>query len=528
MSVVIGVVLHVPMFFDSASMHYRMVGMPVDSSMVSGMMLILIGFLACVWGVTPRHHSVAGSQSVNLVALDDVSLRRAHVGLIAVMSLAVTIDLMKPITLSFVAPGVAKEYGLKSALHPHALPVALLPLAGIGGTVVGSLLWGSLGDRVGRRASILLAAVMFIGTSICGSMPSYLWNVTMCFIMGLAVGGMLPIAFTLLAETIPARHRSWIMVLVGGDVAGAYIITSALASWLEPQYGWRVLWLLGIPTGVALILLNRWIPESPRFLLAQGRRDDAAAVMAKFGLIGENSIGSRSVAEQPGSHSVGNLLASPYTGLTLGLLTLGAAYGLANFGFLLWLPTNLRKMGYGVGPSDRLLADAALIGLPATFAVAILYGFWSTRKTTVLVGATTATTLGIFAWLGDDVARNRWFLEVLIVALLVGTSSVLAVLIPYSSEVYPTRVRARGTGLISAFSKAGGVIAIGLVATSISPPSIVGAALLGSIPMAVGTVAMFRYGVETRGRPLEGVSNRTEPGSGARAEPQSVRATRAR
>ena len=91
---------------------------------------------------------------------------------------------------------------------------------------------------------------------------------------------MLPIAFALLAETIPARHRSWLMVLIGGDVAGAYIVTSLLASMLEPRFGWRVLWLIGLPTGVLLILLNRWIPESPRFLLAAGRVDEAEAVMA--------------------------------------------------------------------------------------------------------------------------------------------------------------------------------------------------------------------------------------------------------
>ena len=57
----------------------------------------------------------------------------------------------------------------------------------------------------------------------------------MCFIMGLGVGGMLPIAYALMAETIPARHRGWVMVLIGGDIAGAYIITSWLASSLVPD-----------------------------------------------------------------------------------------------------------------------------------------------------------------------------------------------------------------------------------------------------------------------------------------------------
>jgi putative MFS transporter len=119
------------------------------------------------------------------------------------------------------------EYGLKSALNPHGdIPVALLPLAGISGTVVGSFVWGWLGDRIGRRASVLLAGVLFVTTAICGAMPGFSWNLLMCFLMGLGVGGMLPITFALLAETIPARHRGWLMVLIGGDIAGAYVITS--------------------------------------------------------------------------------------------------------------------------------------------------------------------------------------------------------------------------------------------------------------------------------------------------------------
>src|SRR2546421_381395 len=82
-----------------------------------------------------------------------------------------------------------------------------LPLAGITGTVIGSLLWGWIGDRIGRRASIMFAGLLFVSTSICGAMPGFQWNLLMCFLMGIGAGGMLPIAFTLIAEIVPARHR---------------------------------------------------------------------------------------------------------------------------------------------------------------------------------------------------------------------------------------------------------------------------------------------------------------------------------
>jgi putative MFS transporter len=346
---------------------------------------------------------------------------------------------------------------------------------------------------------------MFIATSICGSMPMFELNLVMCFLMGMAVGGMLPIAFALLAETMPVRHRSWLMVLIGGDVAGAYVITSLLASWLEPQFGWRVMWLLGLPTGVMLIVLNRWIPESPRFLLAMGRAAEARAIMERFG--------ARLVAADPGEPDdrepesrYGQLFRSPFGGLTFGVALFGIGWGLVNNGFLLWLPTNLRAGGLDAAAADRLLADAALIGLPATFVVAWLYGFWSSRWTMIALATLTAATLATFAALGDEVGRHPRVLQALIVLLLVGTSSMLAMLTPYGSEVYPTRIRARGTGLAGMCARAGGLIGVGVVVVGIAPPSLRGAAVLGAIPVALAALAVGRFGIETRRRGLEEIT----------------------
>jgi putative MFS transporter len=511
-----GVALHLPMYLGAADMHYHMAGMPMEPSMKAGMALILAGLALSVHGLVPRRGGPdrARVARVRVRALDEAPLQRSHVALLGVMAAAVTIDVMKPTTLAFVMPGAATEYGLRSPLNPRGdVPVALLPLVALTGMVVGSVTWGWLGDRIGRRASILLAGVMFIGTAICGAMPGFEWNLLMCFLMGMAVGGMLPIAFALLAETIPARHRGWLMVLIGGDVAGAYLLTSFLASLLEPTFGWRILWLLGLPTGIGLILLNRWIPESPRFLVATGRSDEAEAVMVRFGarlVEGGPGIGAREAGEQEAEASVQGaflqLARRPFAGLTAGVALFGLGWGLVNNGFLLWLPTNLRALGFDVAAADRVLASAALIGFPATFAVAWLYGFWSSKKTMVMVAALTAAALGVFAVMGTAVGRHPLLLQGLIVVLLIGTSSMLAVLTPYASEVYPTRIRARGTGLGGMCARAGGFIGVGVVLAGIAPPSLAGAALLGAVPTAFAVVAIARFGVETRRRRLEEIT----------------------
>lgn len=521
-AVTAGVVLHMPMFFDAAEMNYVLRGMPMDTEMAVGLVLIVAGLAATIYGLVPRDRaSVEKASRVSIKALDDAPLSKAHVALLLAMAAAVTIDITKPTTLGFVVPGFSQEYGLKSPLNPDGeVPAALLPLAGITGTVIGSFLWGALGDRIGRRASIMLAGIFFIATSICGSMPDYRLNLLMCFIMGLAVGGMLPITFTLLAETIPARHRSWLMVLIGGDIAGAYLITSNLADWLEPTYGWRILWLIGLPTGVLLILLNRWIPESPRYLLANGRDAEAKAVMERFGAkIVEHEPRAEPAELRPGKQSrFAELMRQPLGGITFGLALYGLAHGLVTFGFLLWLPSNLRELGLGVGTSDRLLANSALIAFPAVVLVALAYGFWSAKKTMVVVATIAAGTLFAFAALGDSVDDRRVVLYALLVLLLVSSSAVIAVLTPYSAEVYPTRIRSRGTGLTAAASKAGGVLGIGIVVAAVAPPSIARSALIAAVPLAFAAFAIMYFGIETRKRRLEEITAE-EIASAARAVP---------
>jgi len=497
------------MYVQASDMGFRLAGMPLDASMVVGMVLIVAGLAATIWGLIPRDdpHARASDVHIRVRALDEAPISSAHVALMLVMAAAVTIDVMKPATLSFVLPGMTREYGLRSPLHPTgSIPAALLPLAGITGTVLGSFLWGWLGDRLGRRPSILMAAMTFIATSICGSMPSFALNMVMCFVMGLGVGGMLPIMFTMMAETIPARHRGWLLVLIGGDVAGAYILTSWLAAALVPSLSWRILWLIGFPTGVLLILLSRWIPESPRFLLAHGRTDEAAAIMKRYGAVIVPEPASQIVVESGAGSGMRELLRPPFLRATVVVVLLGLGVGLVSFGFQLWIPSNLQKLGLAEGEANRLLRNSAIIGFPLNFLIAWLYGFWSSKRTLILVTALTALSLFGFVLAGSSVATNRFLLYALLVMPIWGISSVIAVLSAYSTEIFPTRLRSRGSGMAAGFSKAGGVVIIALVAIAVAPPSIAGTALIGALPMALAAVAVALFGPETSKRQLEAIT----------------------
>src|SRR3954471_3101162 len=278
-----GVCAHLPMYVMSAASSFRMVDMPVDGAMIAGMGMIVAGLLLALYGLTPRGDALlrsrAGDPVISLVSADNASLTPAHWTLFIVLIVALIVDIMKPATLGFVIPGMADEYSITRQ------SASWLAITALTGTAVGSVVWGLIADSLGRRSAILVSSLMFVGTAICGAMPSFAWNLFMCFLMGASAGGLLPIAFTLMAETVPSRHRGWMLVLLGGlGTTGGYLVASACAAWLEPQYGWRILWFLNLPTGLLLIALNRYLPESPRFLVYMARNEEARHVLEGYGV----------------------------------------------------------------------------------------------------------------------------------------------------------------------------------------------------------------------------------------------------
>ena len=489
-AVTAGVLLHLPMFLMARHMGYRMAGMPMDPGMVFGMVLIVAGVIVAAYGLLPRNLAAqrAAAEDITIAAPEDAALGWAHWRLMLVLVVALIIDVMKPASLGFTVPGMIGEYGVPRAT------VSLVPFFALMGTVVGSVVWGAIADLYGRKASILLSAVMFVGTSICGAMPSLAWNIAMCFMMGAAAGGMLPVTYALLAEMMPNRHRGWSLVLVGGlGAVGGYFAASGLSAVLQPIFGWRILWLANLPTGLSLILLGALIPESAKFLLARGRTVEAEAVMRRFGATARRGpppvVTGASHGPLTGRHLVGKLVE-----LTVAALT----WGLINFGLLLWLPADLVARGYSVAVSSRLLAESSLIAFPTVFLAALMYSRWSTKWSLVTMIA--VTLAGLAGVLQLDLAGTGS--PVLPVALLiVGSNGVLAILLPYTAESFPLRVRGRATGWVAACTKAGGLLAQGLsIAALIPTMGLAAAVIMAPAVLALGLVAWF--GRETRGGDL--------------------------
>jgi putative MFS transporter len=483
-----GVLLHLPMYWMGRFDGFRLVDMPMDAGMLWGMAAILAGCLLAAWGLLPSH--VLGGREVDIAVPEDAPLGRAHWRLMAVLTAALVIDVMKPASLGFVLPGMRDEYGL------DALAVAWLPFAALCGTVLGSILWGVLADVFGRRASILLSSVFFVGTSICGAMPSLAWNTGMCFLMGAAAGGMLPVTYALLAETMPARQRGWVLVLVGGvGSAGGYLVASLAAAWIEPVFSWRAMWFLNLPTGLLLVALSAFIPESPRFLLRIGRLADARATLARFGSV-LREAGDVRAASVPAA-TVRPRGALPMTGaLSMG----GLASGLIQFGVLLWLPAHLVSLGHSLAWSSGLLAASAFLSLPTVLVAAWLYGRWTSKG--ALLGALGLAAAGLAGMMFVEHGGGSgpaWLASTTL--LVIGSNAILAMLLPYAAESYPAATRGRAVGWIAACSKIGGPLAQGLTLLGLVPALGAAAAVTaGTTVAALGLIGSFC--VETRQREL--------------------------
>src|SRR6185437_4308944 len=424
-----GVCLHLPMYAMAAPMHFHLAGMPMDPGMLLGMVLIPGGVLLSAWGLMPRLAQVRltthRGNRLHWHIADGVPLNRAHWTLVTVLAIALTIDVMKPASIAFVMPGMVREY------HIGMSKAGWLALSALIGTAVGSVAWGRLADVFGRRAAILLSALLFMGTAICGTMPSFNWNLGMCFMMGAAAGGMLPIAFTLMAEMVPARHRGWLLVALGGvGTSAGYLAASGAAALLEPTFSWRALWLLNLPTGALIVLLNRFIPESPRFLANAGLPDHARAVLARFagsaGLVEDASGAQAPIMEiQQPRAGLRDMLRGRHARITIALMVCGVAWGLVNFGFVLWLPANLHRLGLDTRAAGALMARSALLAIPGIIVVVWLYQRWSSFKSLVLFVALAVLALFAFAAIEVGGLRAQTFTIAATVLLLIAISGVI-------------------------------------------------------------------------------------------------------
>lgn len=465
-----GVVEHLWMFVRSAPMGFDMSMMRMTPVMWASMVAIVAGVVMS--GFALRQPSGAGPAVVPRMAPLTPGGRRR---LVCILSFALIVDQMKPATLAFIVPGMRQEYQLSAA------EVAWMPTVALTGTVLGSLVGGRAADRIGRRATILIAALMFLGTTVCGAMPSFSGNLVMCALMGMAAGGMLPVVYALMTESLQPGRRAAVMVLQAGlTTTVGYMATSGLAAVLIPLAGWRMLWFAQLPLVLVLIVLHRWIPESSAFTVEKARS-----------------------ARVPASA----LFRHPHTTRTLIVTGYGLAWGLVYWGFITFLPSQLAATGNHGMSAATLLFLSSLLAVPTCAVAAWLYTRWSAKGTMVVYAALTVMALLALAVIGLDGSRPLLLPTVML--LFAGTSGVIALLGPYTAEVFPLAIRGTAGGWAAAVGKSGGAFGPPLIAVLLSAPGgMRTAALAVALPMAAAAVAVMARGSSPQAVPAPLVESR--------------------
>ncbi len=146
------------------------------------------------------------------------------------------------------------------------------------GAMLGAGFWGWMADRIGRRPVFLLTILNFsVATGILALTPDRAWGFMSVFrfIVGFGVGGLYCVDLPLVQEFMPARMRGLVGGLVTAFIPVGVMLGSVFGAFLSPQLGWRGLFLAGLLPGLLTLLVRAWVPESPRWLMRQGRVQDA-------------------------------------------------------------------------------------------------------------------------------------------------------------------------------------------------------------------------------------------------------------
>lgn len=451
--------------------------------------------------------------------LDRLPLSGFHLALVVVVFFGLAFDHMDQVVLSFVIPHYREEWGISAAL------ASVNPTTGLAGTFVGALFWGMVADRIGRKKTLMLTLAVFsITMGINGFSWSFPQLVLTCIVMGSGVGGTIPLAFTLLAEYTPQKHRGLTMVSVGVlSLVAGYLIASGSALVLPERFGWRSLFLVGVAPAALLPLIAWLVPESPRYLLSRGKTGEALRIVEslerRIGIVHEpGHVIDADVQDQPPGDphggegrlsfkAIGRLWQKDYARRTSMLWAYAFAFGFFTFGFLTWLPTVLGQSGFEQGQIGLYTTIMDLFAIPSAALAAVLFFSWSTRGTLSLYPVLAGTAMLVLSFLvGGELLTAASLIPVGAVVFAFGTI-LLGLFGPYASEVYPTEIRGTGTGWATGISRLGALSAIpvgGLLLTAGAPLFV--QQLVFGLPLLLAALIMVRRGIETRGRSLEEIS----------------------
>jgi putative MFS transporter len=462
---------------------------------------------------------MTGTGAAQIAArLDRLPSSRAVWRVVVLISLGGVFEFYDLFFTAYVAPGMRKS-GLFS---PQSLgffaSLEAVRVAGFGtfvfstfaGLWVGVVAFGQAADRFGRKAVFTWSLIWYVvSTAIMAFQRSGQWlNVWRC-IAGIGFGVQLVTIDTYLVELVPPALRGRAFS-VNQCICFCAVPVVALLAWLlVPRTplgldGWRWVVLLGSLGAIVVWALRAGIPESPRWLAASGRLEEAERVVSELErrVTAEHGMlpapAAEPARESGGRARLGEIFAPAFRRRTLMLSIFNAAQVIGFYGFNSWLPTLLTARGIDLASSLKY-AFIIAIAQPLGPLLGSLFADSIERKLQIIGGlACMAAAMAVFAVAGSTAT--------LIVAGIVFTlcANVMSYAYHgYQAELFPTRIRSRAVGFVYSWSRLAAAFAGLIVGTLLADGGV--AAVSGFIggAMVLGIAVIACFGPSTRGLALE-------------------------
>ncbi|MCB1122390.1 MAG: MFS transporter [Verrucomicrobiae bacterium] len=375
------------------------------------------------------------------------SFQYAVIGICFLMNM---LDGMDVLVIAFSAPAISEEWGI----GPQALGIVFS--AALAGMTLGALVVAPQADRIGRKALILICALI-MGISIYATSLVETVNQLMVlrFVSGLGIGGMLASASTLASEYVPNESKDfWVSLVVGGYPIGA-VFAGLAAAEIIPAYGWQGMFrFAGIATLVVVPLIVLFLGESPEYLVKQ-RPTNALkrinAILARMKVPILETLPSGEVMEKAGS--VAALFKGTFKAQTL-LLWLAFFMAFATLYFLLsWIPklTTAAGMPHRLGIySGTVFNVGSFIGIVIMGGLAVRIGL---RKTIAIFLGSAAFLMMIFGFFSGS------FMVLLMFGLIgFAMQAGFVGLYPVAARIYPVEIRTTGVGWAIGAGRLGAVL----------------------------------------------------------------------
>ena len=385
------------------------------------------------------------------------------------------------------------------------------------GMFVGALFGGIIGDKIGRRkAYILYEVIHIIAMVVAAFSPNMNFLIACRFVMGFGLGALLVTLFAGYTEYMPGRNRGTWSSRVSFIGNWSYPICSTIAMLIAPmlsaQMNWRVQFL--IPAALSLIVtavVYKKFPESPRWLEAQGRYEEAEKIMSEI----EKRVEAQTNTKLPeitiAAEESKKEKALPYSALLHGVLLkrviLGSfvliAMNVVQYTLINWLPTIF--MTQGINLKDSIVLNTmSMFGAPFGIFIAMLIMDKIPRKVMGVGLLILIAILGYIYSLQSSMTMISIFGFFLITFVYMYVCYASAVYVP---EIWPTEAKLRGSGFANAVGRISGILAPYAVAVLLDNYGVTGVfVLLGSVSVIVAAVIAV-IGIETKGVSIESINS---------------------